>query len=78
MAHENFLSLDFQKFDKGLILFCIDGMLNNGLIYSSIALSSNMLVARFGFDENSAGQSAMLPYMVFACSIPFVVGYVET
>lgn len=53
-------------------------MLNNGLIYSSIALSSNMLVARFGFDENYAGSSAMMPYMVFALSIPFVVGYVET
>ena len=66
----------FKLIDKGVILFCLDGFLTNGLIYSSIALSSNMLVVRFNFTKTCAGEYAMYPYLVFAVSIPLIVGYV--
>ena len=52
-------------------------MLTNGLVYSAIALSSNMLVVRFNFSKTCAGSYAMYPYLVFAIAIPMIVGYVS-
>ena len=64
--------------DRGLFIFMIDGLLTNGLIQGMIALASDMLVVRFEFSESQAGTFAMLPYFVFALTIPIVVGYVES
>jgi len=66
-----------KRIDRGVILFMLDGFLTNGLVYSSIAISSNMLVVRFNFTKTCAGTYAMYPYLMFALSIPLVVGYVS-
>ena len=52
---------------------CFDNMITWALILSTVALSQDLLSARFGFSIEDAGAIAMAPYLVIILSIPLVV-----
>jgi hypothetical protein len=63
--------------DRGMVLFCLNGMLDNGLIYASIATAQNLLVVRFKFSETFAGSMCTFPYLVYLFTIPVIVKFQE-
>lgn len=49
-THEGINIEDFKQMDRGLLLFCLNSMVDNGLFFASIASVDNLLVVRFNFE----------------------------
>lgn len=56
--------------DRGIILFCINAMIDNSLIYGSVSVAANLLVSKYGFDDTLAGSLCLTPYLVYILFIP--------
>lgn len=48
-------------------------MLDNGLLYASIATAQNLMVVRFEYSETFAGTMTTFPYLIYLLTIPIIV-----
>jgi hypothetical protein len=59
--------------DRGMILFCLGTMVDNGLFYAAVSTAQNLLVVKYNYDVTKAGTMATFPYMVYLFTIPVIV-----